>query len=335
MLSNYSDEQISPIGVPRYLIATPYWGAIDADHLDCVFSLLQLYPELGQRQQRYRVRGCAYIDIARATAAQFAIDGGYAGLFFIDHDVVFDPRDVIAMMREAERERTIVYGAYSMRRGGDRMVGTFSEAVKRATFFRGGGLYPGKDGGLGFAAIPRHVLEAVGKDMPLLRTGFSKAKPLFALKSGFPDWPELYDRLISAGVLDLPRDEFAALVTELAGGWYAGEDISFFARAARAGFAPLLDTRPKLGHVGSYRYGLEDVQIVVPRGESLEVQIVHCSDPDAPVAQQLLAAGAPPARVDGAAGPLVSGVGEPAARQAARDALDSENSKAAAHAAAE
>ena len=333
MLSNYSDEQVSPVGVPRYLIATPYWGAIDPDHLDCVVSMLRLYPELGQRQQRYRVKGCAYIDIARATAAQFAIDGGYDGLFFIDHDIVFDPRDVIALMREAEREQTIVYAAYSMRRGGDRMIGTFHESVKHATFFRGGGLYPGKDGGLGFAAIPRRVLEAVGNGLPLLRTGFSRVRPLFALGSGFADWPDLYARLEREGMLtltgELGREEFAAIVEQVSGGWYSGEDIAFFARAARVGFAPLLDTRPKLGHVGSYRYGLEDVQIVVPRGETLDVTIVHCPDVDAPVAQQLLAAGAPPARVPDAPGPLVSGVGEPAERQAARDALDAAAERAA------
>ncbi len=298
---SYSDDQVSPVGTPNFLVATPYWGAIDAEHLDSVMALRRLYPDTIARH--FQVRGCAYIDIARATAAQAALDGGYDGLFFVDHDVIFDPRELIGMMRAAEFAQTVVYGLYSMRRSGDRMIGAFHPDVKHASCFAGGGLYPGFDGGLGFAAIPRVVLEAVGAHMLPLKTGERRdgkaceVKPLFALRSAMQDWPELFERLATEGLLTLDgeigREEFARVIASMhAGGWYAGEDISFFSRVRRAGFAPLVDTRPRLAHHGAYRYGLEDVQLVVPRGETLELDLVRVESLDNPHDRALLDASA-------------------------------------------
>lgn len=227
--------------LPNYLVCTPYWGAVDVDHLDSVLALRRLYPQLEQS----RVTGCAYIDIARATLCQQALLGGYDGVFFIDHDIVFWPPDVPQTIEAAEREQCVVSGLYSMRRTGDRLIGTFDADVTHATFFEGGGLYPAPYSGLGFTAIPRRVLEDVGRDLPLLRTGFSEVKPMFALRCG--------------------------------DGWYSGEDISFFHRVKQAGHRLLVDTRPRLFHKGSYLYGVEDVQIAVPRARTLEAHLVPLS----------------------------------------------------------
>ncbi len=283
--SNFSVEDVSPVGVPRYLVATPYWGALDVEHLDCVLAFRALYPEPIVR--KYRITGCAYIDIARATAAAAAIDGGFDGLFFIDHDIIFDPRDAVALMRQAHRLQTVVYSLYSMRSVGRRMIGEFDPAVESATFFRNGGLYPGRYGGCGFCAIPRQVLLDVGRDMAELTTGFGKVKPLFALRSGVPDWPELFEGLLHAGLLNEQHnsvDELRAAMGKVcatqAEGWYAGEDISFFHRVVRAGYEPTIDTRPRIWHKGTYKYGLEDVQVVVPRGDQMDVTFNRTDEVD-------------------------------------------------------
>ncbi len=301
----YSESEISPEGVPRYLVATPYWGALDQEHQDCVLALRRQYPAL--QKQCYRVNGCAYIDIGRATAAQAALDGGFDGLFFIDHDILFNPADVVGLMRQAVEQQTVCFALYSMRASGKRMIGCFAEGTKEADCFADGKLYPGRDGGLGFAAIPRAVLERVGRDMIEVETGFSKVKPMFALRSGTPDWTELYDAMVKRGLLPpemkgigSTREAVREIVKEQSGGWYSGEDISFFSRVRSAGFLPLVDTRPRIVHKGSYRYMLEDVQVVVPRAESLTLKLVELDDPDDP--QHLLAAAA--AQFEGAVGPL-------------------------------
>lgn len=312
MVSHYSESDIASEGVPRYLVATPYWGALDSDHLDCVLALRRMYPQIAK--QGYRVTGCAYVDIARATAAAAALESGYDGLFFIDHDIIFDPRDVVGLMRQAEREQTVCYGLYSMRSSGKRMIGAFEAGTPSAECFKGGGLYPGQDGGLGFAAIPRAVLEAVGRDMHVVETGFSKVKPLFALRAATPDWPELYEALLDAGLISFasgpfgPREQFSEIVKKLGAGWYAGEDISFFHRVRRAGFKPLVDTRPRLAHKGAYRYGLEDVQVVVPRAERLTLHLLEIDDQNDPQLRQKVYAAAAQFEIDGhpLPGPIVS-----------------------------
>jgi hypothetical protein len=236
------------------------------------------------RSSIYRVLGCPYIDIARGTAAQLCLEAGFKGLFFIDHDIVFEAQDVIAMARQAEEQQAIVYQLYSMRTSGKRAIGAPHPSVKQAVFHEGGGLYPGHYGGFGFAAIPRFVLEQIGADMLELDTGWSRVKGIFSLRSGFPDWQELRDALGRAGALteDERVDQVATwkrVIRELSGNDYAGEDLSFFHRAKRLGIKTLVDTRPRIAHKGAYRYGLEDVQLAVPRAKSLTIDFREITQP--------------------------------------------------------
>ena len=41
--------------------------------------------------------------------------------------------------------------------------------------------------------------------------------------------------------------------------WYLPEDFSFSERARRAGYKVMADTSIRLGHIGNYEYGWEDV----------------------------------------------------------------------------
>ena len=271
--------------LPNYLICTPYWGQMNIDHLDSVLALSRLYPQL----KRHRITGCAYIDVARATLCREAERGGFDGVFFIDHDIVFWPPDVPMLIEAAEREQCVVSAIYSMRETGNRMIGCFDPSVKKVTCFEGGGLYPAPYSGLGFTAIPRRVLEDVGRDLPLLRTGFSECRAMFALRT---------------------QD-----------GWYSGEDISFFARVKEAGHRLLVDTRPRLFHAGGYMYGLEDVQVAVPRARSLELDLVPLDDGNGGKPAMVAAGGA---MFEGVSGPSVQSHGH---RIRARRALLAELDK--------
>jgi hypothetical protein len=269
----YPDADILSECLPNYLVCTPYYGGWDGEHIGCYEALKREYRAL----RCYRVTGCPYIDMARAVAAARCIEGGFDGLFFVDHDIIFDPQELVGMMRAAHREQAIVYAMYCMRQSGRRTIGMLPGEGKR-DFGKGGGLVPGDHGGLGFAAIPRAALETIGAELPTLETSWAKCKAMFALRAGFPDWAELYDALWSAGllVLDSSPDEahrplFARVVREVSGSEYVGEDGSFFHRARRHGIPILCDTRPRIAHKGSYKYGLEDVQLVVPRARSLTI----------------------------------------------------------------
>lgn len=216
----------------RYAVCTPYFGNPDLGHIDC-------YQPLRRRYDVFRTVGCPYIDQARAALCKMAEN--HAGVFFIDHDIHFHADDVERLIEAAMLEGTVVAGIYSERRAGKgKIIGCFDPSYDVIDCFARGGLYDGVFAGLGFCAIPRHVLEAVGKNMPRLRTSFCDGvKPLF--------------------------------LSDISTGQYGGEDTSFFKRVRDAGFKPLLHTAPRLGHVGSYVYHLEDVHVAVPRYDWLRM----------------------------------------------------------------
>lgn len=238
--------------LPNYAICTPYWGAKDIEADDCKEWLKRAVPTL----KHYRVTGCAYIDMARAALVRMVEIGKHQGLVFIDHDILFQPQDVVNLILAAEERQAVVSGVYCMRKSGDKVIGGFAEHLQSVTCFEGGGLYEGAWSGLGFTAIPWSVIEAVCRYLPRLRTPL-ELPPGWESESGFIDqvWP--------AFALDASED------------WYNGEDISFLKRVRAAGKELFLDTRARLWHKGSYRYGLEDANVIVPRASSLVLELKH------------------------------------------------------------
>lgn len=255
MSENHETESIA--GLADYAVATPYFGGLDVDHNDCKLWLQRDLPEL----KHYRIVGCPYIDMARAALVRLAELKGHKGIVFIDHDILFQPVDVLRLIKAAEEKQAIVSGVYCMRKSGDRLIAGFAADVPRATFFKGGGLYPGAWSGLGFTAIPWSAIEKIVSHhgtkrcrLPMSMVGVSE---------------EARENMKDA---DLVWPLFAL---DTSGEHYQGEDISFIQRARAAGVPLYLDTRPALFHKGSYRFGVEDAACVVPRGETLEVEFTR------------------------------------------------------------
>jgi hypothetical protein len=247
--------------------------------LDCISALQRRYGFRG-----YRLDGCAYIDIARAALCRMVEVNDHAGALFIDHDILFNPDDAYELCVAAERTGCVVSGIYCMRATGDRIIGIFDASVSDVTCFEGGGLYPAPWSGLGFTAIPRKVLDDVARPLPRLKSGFIEdVAPMFALRSLADAWPlarEIERILAQAderGLTGYEREILELVRREAPPDheWYSGEDISFFHRVAEAGHKLLVDTRPRLWHKGSYRYGLEDRQVAVPRARTLHLKIRH------------------------------------------------------------
>lgn len=254
-------ETESTIGLPNYAVCTPYFGGLDVEHNDCKEWLKRALPMVAH----YRVVGCPYIDMARAALVRIAEVGGKDGVVFIDHDILFQPIDVLRLIRAAHETQSVVSGVYCMRKSGDRLIAGFAPEVERVTFFKGGGLYPGAWSGLGFTAIPMVVIEKI-----VAHFGMHRCKlPLSVV--GVPD-----DIRKKLGEIDQVWPVFAL---DTSGPDYKGEDISFLDRARAAGVKLHLDSRACLFHKGSYRYGLEDAACVVPRGETLDVELTRAPPP--------------------------------------------------------
>ena len=93
----------------------------------------------------------------------------------------------------------------------------------------------------GFLHVRREVYETVQRvtELPICNARFGKPLVPYFLPMIIPDE--------SAHTL-LPDAK-----------WYLPEDFSFSERARRAGYKVMADTSIRLGHIGNYEYGWEDV----------------------------------------------------------------------------
>lgn len=250
--------------IPNYALCLPTFGALDLEQQAQVFELEKAGMSVVE------LHNCPYIDLARSELTRIALEELEAdGVFFLDHDIMFRPKDAVSLMQETERRQNVVAAVYCMRKSAHSLIGAIDEGDPRPiVFFEGGCVRPALYSGLGFAAVPRAVIEALHDSFPLLDGGFpGDVRPLYAL--------------------------------DVNGGYYAGEDVSFCARvqgltvrhfqtepdadapdgtnwditrtkANPTGHEILVDTRIRIFHKGAYQYGIEDHGNVVPRYLSLE-----------------------------------------------------------------
>jgi len=286
----------------KYLIGVLYYGGIDREHDRCVRAL-HGHPLV---HDVLELTGCPYIDIGRSIVATSVLDNPeLGGVLFIDHDMVFEPKEAIACIESAIEADATVGAAYSMRKPGHiigGIDGTKLPEGDKVVFFEGGERRPANYLGMGMTAIPRSVLvrlveasdrhhqkqqslveelqallsrvtAAVSKDgTPLDPT---RAAALFELLIPYLPEPDL--ARLTSGISDAPVVPFFSLVRRQ--GFYYGEDVSFCLRSHLGDIPVLLDTRVRVYHKGTYCYGLEDVGMEVPFCTRLEV--VDKRDPKA------------------------------------------------------
>lgn len=243
----------------QFALCIPTFGALDLDQRASVFALEKVGMTV------FGLHDLPWIDQARSWLAERALMAG-KGVFFLDHDIQFQPNDVLKLCEQALEKDAVVAGAYCMRRSGKNIIGSFDLPPGPLRFFEGGGTFPAMYSGLGFAAVPRTVLEQIAL-------------------------PRLSSRALSMSVGwgHKVRPWFGL---DCSTGFYAGEDVSFCNRvhdlaveltAKETDFEPqwklshsgrparvFLDSRIRIFHRGSYDYGIEDAGIVVPRIAELQ-----------------------------------------------------------------
>lgn len=256
-------------GIPNYVLCVPTFGALDLNQQAQIFELEKCGVSIAE------LHNCPFIDLARAELTRIAFEYLEAdGMFFLDHDIGFIPRDVVELCRQAEETRDVVAAPYCMRKSAHSVIGAIDESDApdgNVVFFEGGRRYKALYAGLGFAAIPSSVIDALSGQYPLLEAGMpGEVRPLYAL--------------------------------DVNGGYYSGEDVSFCSRVqglsvrtvpvepgedtpngmdwehVRTADNPTgrqvwLDTRVRIFHKGSYEYGIEDEGIVVPRYRSIDAKM--------------------------------------------------------------
>lgn len=233
----------------QFALCVPSYGSLDLDQAGLIHKLAKAGMMI------IEVHNCAYIDQARAWLTERALEHG-RGVFFLDHDIMFEPNDVMRLCQQALETDSMVAGGYCMRRSGRNIIGSFDVPPGPIGWFGAGSTLPAYYSGLGFAAIPRSIFARM-KLQRLECEVLGAIRPWYALDSST--------------------------------GFYAGEDVSFCNRVHDLKVQQLsdgvdaewrmshsgrkcrvfIDTRVRLAHRGTYDYGIEDAGIVVPRMGSL------------------------------------------------------------------
>lgn len=247
----------------RFAVGVPCFGPQDRE------QAMQLWALEKYGVPIIEIHNCPYIDVARSRIKQIAIDeAGLDGVFYLDHDIVFKPDDLLDLIDEAEKRQALVAGAYCMRMSARAVIGAIEAAPgDHILWFEGGEVRDALYTGLGFAAVPRSIFEALDFGLPELQSAYPKLlRPYFSL--------------------------------DISGSFYCGEDVSFcnriqalevkrsgpedwnVVRKESSAGRVLIDTRVRIFHRGLYDYGLEDAGLVVPRLSTLD-QITCATRDDA------------------------------------------------------
>lgn len=211
-------------------VLVPAFGAIEPE-VEASLS------QLADRGYVVRIlRGSSQIDLARSTLATRALRDGFEETMWIDADVAFNPDDVD---RIRANNQPFTAGLY-VKKGRKEFAGKFKDGTNGATFGIGGSLLEMQYVGMGFTHIRREVYETIASELqlPSCLGGYEgeRVTPYF---------------------IPAPVQEGEDLC-------YLSEDFSFCTRARQVGFAPLADTRIKLGHIGKKKYTWDDL---VPQQE--------------------------------------------------------------------
>ncbi|MBS2012199.1 MAG: hypothetical protein JST00_04900 [Deltaproteobacteria bacterium] len=185
--------------------------------------------ELERRGYRVcRVRGHSDIGRGRSEMATRALDEGYEAIMWIDADVVFIPDDVDALLASGH---PVVGGVYPVK--GQRRIAVRPLAgTKDLTFGEEGDVVEVMYTATGFLLTRREVYERMQTELALPRCG--------------------------AGDDSVVPYFLSVVVPDGDGMAYLSEDFSFCHRAREIGHHVMVDTRVRLGHVGSYVYTVED-----------------------------------------------------------------------------
>lgn len=224
----------------KYIMLTPYGGSIDTDHFRCVRPLMM------QGVPFLHLYGCPWVDMARASLAQSALDDTDAEVFFwLDHDMIFNPDDVEKVVTHCvESEYDVLSVPYAQRRVQGRIVGVLDRAhIDRDVVMFAPGLFRAIEVGFGFTAVKRHVFERLSETLPLVQCQAVKDQKV--------------------------RPFFSHLIDDEV---YHGEDTSFCKRVQALDMRVGLDVEPRIFHKGSYQYAIEDTHYAVPRYRTLLVK---------------------------------------------------------------
>jgi hypothetical protein len=261
-MSVYNIRMASPVNNSRCVILVPANYGIDPE---CEHGLIQLER---RGYAVWRIPGFAAIDQCRNQAATDAIAHGFAELFWIDADIVFDPDAVDRLRVHNQPIVTGIYPQKSQRALASRLL----PATRELVFGQGGGLIEILYAAGGFLYTRREVYEAIARHWKLPVCNEEPGKPMV------PYFMPMTVEEDSCPPRPSPVPSTSSGRAEAEGDGtrrhsYLAEDFAFSHRARAAGFKIYADTTVRLGHIGRYAFSWEEAGTSTNRYTTFHFQV--------------------------------------------------------------
>lgn len=211
----------------------------------------------------------AAIDVARnIIASDFYRSKEFDTLLFLDDDIVFDPKDIVKLVKHVQDGKSVVGAVYATKNNKSSIAARFFDN-QTVEFSKGSKPVKIKYLPGGCLMIDKKVLEKLAEKLPLCN---------FSEPISF--WP-FFQPMIKhsrSGLFKSHND-------------YLTEDYSFSERCHESGFDVWLDPSIRLSHVGQKLYTLENIfdEQKEPM-ESITITQVTSKNGGSPIGEQLLSA---------------------------------------------
>lgn len=233
---------------------------VEVGHAECMTDLALECERKGIDLTRSYVKGDALVSRSRSMLASSFLRSDCDVLLSIDGDIEFQPSDAIKIAEECAGGRDVIGAMYMTRSLNTQPALMLPDGW--VTFEPGAEPVTVPFLSTGFLATHRRVFEDLRADLPHCHQTWR----VNGQDSSF--WPFYMPYCI-----DWPDDGFL----------YLSEDWAFCERAKSHGYPLWLDPSIRLGHVGEYRYTLEDLFL-----EHLPAQPIRLHrDPDGTLHKEL------------------------------------------------
>jgi len=134
--------------------------------IEALKASVPLLDAAGWQHELVHEIGCPYISAARATMLRKALDAKATIIVFIDHDVSWDPKDLLTLI---ETDGDVVMGTYRFKKDEEEYMGCHTEG-KYPTVREDGCIKMGW-GPAGFLKVTRNAVNRIMKSYPELIYG--------------------------------------------------------------------------------------------------------------------------------------------------------------------
>lgn len=154
-------------------------------YLEAMEASVPLLDAAGIEHQAVFEVGCPYISAARAKLTRKALDAGADVIIYIDHDLSWDPQDLLTLI---QTEGDVLAGSYRYKKDEEEYMGTIMSDAQGRPLLRKDGLIVAEWVPGGFLKVTRTAIRRLMKAHPELLYGAPESPHFDLFNHGAHNW---------------------------------------------------------------------------------------------------------------------------------------------------